>query len=70
MARPTEGHVVSGVLVKRNFNYHILDPEDLKKYTDMTVSTVTQRQSVYYGGSVQLLQFLVSQVSFFYLLHC
>ena len=33
---------VSGILVKRNFNYHILAPADLPKYTDLTMSTVTQ----------------------------
>ncbi len=60
---PEEGHRVSGILVKRNFNYHLLAPADLQKYTDMTMSTVTQRQSVFYGGSFQLLQFMISQIS-------
>jgi len=41
-----------------------MDPADLRKYTDMTTSTVTQRQSVYFGGSLAVLQFMVSQVSF------
>lgn len=63
VAKPEEGAPVSGILVKRNFNYHLLAPADLQKYTDMTTSTVTQRQSVYYAGSFQLLQFLVSQIS-------
>ena len=61
--KPVEGHRVSGILVKRNFNYHLLNPEDLPKYTDMTISTVTQKQSVYYSGSFQLLQFLLSQIT-------
>merc|ERR1712098_355083 len=46
MQKPEEGLKVSGILVKRNFNYHILSPGDLPKYTDLTMSTVTQRQSV------------------------
>ncbi|CAB4065623.1 CPSF3 [Lepeophtheirus salmonis] len=41
---PIQEHRVSGILVKRNFNYHILSPSDLPKYTDMTTSVVTQRQ--------------------------
>ena len=53
--RPEEGVRVSGILVKRNFNYHIVSPGDLSKYTDLTMSTVTQRQSVHYSGSIQLL---------------
>ena len=36
---------------------------DLQKYTDMTMSTVTQRQSIYYNGSFNLLQYMVSQIS-------
>ncbi len=60
---PEEGHRVSGILVKRNFNYHLLAPGDLQKYTDMTMSTVTQRQSVFYSGSFQLLQFKIAQIS-------
>lgn len=60
--KPEEGDPISGVLVKRNFNYHIMAPNDLQKYTNMTMSTVTQRQSIYYGGNYQLLHFLISQV--------
>jgi len=63
MEKPEEGHKVSGILVKRNFNYHILAANDLQKYTDMTMSTVTQRQSIYYNGSFNLLQYMVSQIS-------
>ena len=37
--KPEEGVKVSGILVKRNFNYHILSPNDLSKYTDLTMST-------------------------------
>jgi len=41
-----EGEEMSGILVKRNFNYHILSPEDLQNYTDLSLSSVTQRQSM------------------------
>jgi len=53
---------VSGVLVKRNFNYHMVSPKDLTKYTDLTTSTVTQRQSIYFSCSFALLHFMVSQL--------
>jgi hypothetical protein len=36
---------------------------DLPKYTDMTMSTVTQRQSVFYSGTFPLLRFVVSQLA-------
>lgn len=61
--KPEEGHVVSGILVKRNFNYHVVAPKDLTKYTDMTISTVTQKQSVFYKGSFALLHFMLSQLT-------
>lgn len=60
---PKPGHKLSGILVKRNFNYHLLSPSDLPKYTDMVMSTVTQRQSVSYTGTLQLLQHLLSPFS-------
>lgn len=41
-----EGEEMSGILVKRNFNYHILSPEDLPNYTELSLSAVTQRQSL------------------------
>ena len=59
--KPTgTGQRVSGVLVKRNFNYHLVAPKDLTKCTDMTTSTVTQRQSVYFSCSLSLFYFMVS----------
>jgi len=55
-AKPSEGLAVSGILVKRNFQYHLVAPQDLDKYTDLSMSTVTQRQSVHYSGELSLLQ--------------
>lgn len=37
METPNPGQKLSGVLVKRNFNYHMLAPCDLSKYTDMSM---------------------------------
>jgi len=54
--KPSEGLPVSGILVKRNFTYHLVAPQDLDKYTDLSMSTVTQRQSVHYSGDLALLQ--------------
>ncbi len=50
MRGPSEGLRLSGVLVKRNFAYHLLAPADLHKYTDMVVSTVDQRLTVPLGA--------------------
>ena len=36
---------------------------DLSKYTDMRMSTVTQRQSVFYSGTFALLRFVIAQLT-------
>jgi cleavage and polyadenylation specificity factor subunit 3 len=37
---------ISGILVKKNFKYHLMSPEDLQNYTDMAISSIIQRQSI------------------------
>uniref|UniRef100_A0A673ALK1 Cleavage and polyadenylation specific factor 3 n=1 Tax=Sphaeramia orbicularis TaxID=375764 RepID=A0A673ALK1_9TELE len=54
-----QGQRVSGILVKRNFNYHILTPSDLSDYTDLSMGMVTQTQAIPYTGPISL---LVSQL--------
>lgn len=56
------GHRLSGVLVKRNFSYHLLDPKDLSTYTNLVMSTVSQSLNMNFSGSFQD---LISAVSHF-----
>ena len=53
---------VSGILVKRDFKYHVLAASDLSKYTDMSMSTVTQRQSLQFSGSPANLKMLLESI--------
>ncbi|XP_028296270.1 cleavage and polyadenylation specificity factor subunit 3 isoform X2 [Gouania willdenowi] len=55
----SQGQRVSGILVKRNFNYHILTPSDLSDYTELSTSTVTQTQLLPFTGPISV---LVSQL--------
>ncbi|CAK1550272.1 unnamed protein product [Leptosia nina] len=57
------GEQLQGILVKRNFNYHILAPSDLNKYTELTQSEVVQRQSIHYTGSSALLRHVVVRLA-------
>ncbi|OTF79851.1 hypothetical protein BLA29_001169 [Euroglyphus maynei] len=50
ITQPTAGLRLSGILVKRNFSYHLLAPSDLNKYTDMTMSTISQCLTVPFDG--------------------
>jgi len=61
MNAPKPGHKLSGVLVKRNFSYHLLSPADLNKYTDLMMSTVSQRLSVFFDGSFEELLSIIGQ---------
>lgn len=58
---PRQGEILSGVLVKRNFSYHLLHPDDLVKYTNLVLSTVAQRLCVPFTGSFEDLIESVSQ---------
>uniref|UniRef100_A0A914CAF8 Cleavage and polyadenylation specificity factor subunit 3 n=1 Tax=Acrobeloides nanus TaxID=290746 RepID=A0A914CAF8_9BILA len=52
---PADNDIISGILVRRNFNYHLLHPNDLNTYTELSNSRLTQRESLYYDGSLALL---------------
>lgn len=54
-AKPVVDAEVNGILVKRNFKYHLYSPEDLGNYTDLSISTVLQRQSVPFKGDHEAL---------------
>ncbi|XP_054597604.1 cleavage and polyadenylation specificity factor subunit 3 isoform X2 [Nothobranchius furzeri] len=50
-----QGQRVSGILVKKNFSYHILNPSDLSTYTELAMSTVKQTQAIPFTGPYSLL---------------
>lgn len=60
---PRENQIVSGILVKRNFNYHLMHNEDLSTYTELSQSVLSQRQSVFYSGTLPLLSYYLHQLS-------
>eukprot|EP01135_Chromosphaera_perkinsii_P010630 Nk52_evm30s2192 gene=Nk52_evmTU30s2192 len=53
--KPEVGLKVSGVLVKRGFEHHLLNPSDLAEYSGLTVSHVTERQCIGYSAPFSLL---------------
>lgn len=81
--RPESGDKLSGVLVKRDFKYHVLAASDLSstyrnyrfvctcliifrlivsEYTDMSMSVVTQRQSIAFSGAINGLKMLLERI--------
>lgn len=62
-SEPEEGKALSGILIKRGFKHHLVDPDDLSKYTDLAISTVKQQQTVAFQGSLSALKHLLQQIS-------
>lgn len=58
---PKPDRKLSGLLVKRNFNYHLLAPTDLNKYTDLVMSTISQKLSVHFSDSFDQLKSLLAE---------
>jgi len=57
---PCAGDVIEGVLVKKNFNCHIVAPKELTKFTKLPTSRVSQRIGVNYSAGFPLLHYLLS----------
>jgi cleavage and polyadenylation specificity factor subunit 3 len=58
---PKHDRKLSGLLVKRNFNYHLLAPTDLNKYTDLVMSTISQKLTVHFSDSFEQLKSLLGE---------
>ncbi len=58
---PKQDAEISGILVKRNFKYSVITPEDLPNYTNLAISTVLQRQSVPFKGEKEPLLFEIQK---------
>ncbi|KAF6198483.1 hypothetical protein GE061_008231 [Apolygus lucorum] len=63
MKEPKPGDNLSGILVKRDFNYHLLAPSDLSKYTTLTTSSVVQQQHIPFNGSLPILRAMLAHVA-------
>ncbi len=60
--RPNDGEIVSGLIVRKDFNYHFMMTEDLNKFTPLISSTVNQKMTVPFTQSWKCLVHFVSQM--------
>lgn len=58
----SEGEAVNALLLKKEFNYQLVDPEDLSTYTQLTTGVVKQRQLLHYTGSFGILKLKLRQM--------
>lgn len=56
MEPPIQDKRLSGVLVKRNFNYHLMAAEDVRKYTDLSVSNISQTMTISFQQPLSTIQ--------------
>ncbi|TKR69592.1 hypothetical protein L596_021732 [Steinernema carpocapsae] len=56
-------NTISGILLRRNFNYHLMDPNELSSYSDLSNSRLQQMQALKYNGSINLLIHNLRQLS-------
>lgn len=48
-AKPEHGAPLKGLLISKDFSYTLLDPKDLKDFTGLSTSTITQKQTIPIG---------------------
>lgn len=61
MEPPAEDKKLGGVLVKRNFNYHLMAPGDVRKYTDLAMSNISQTLTVSFQQPLETIQKVLSK---------
>lgn len=64
MEPPAQDKKLSGVLVKRNFNYHLMAAGDVRKYTDLTVSNLSQTLTVSFQQPIEVIQQILIDQNF------
>lgn len=54
---PANGKVISGVLVEKDFHLSLVTAPDLREYTSLTTSIVTERQSIVVNAQADLIRY-------------
>ena len=49
--------IIHGVLMRKNFNYNVLVPQDLLEYSHLRISNVSNHQTIFYAKSQEWLEF-------------
>eukprot|EP00795_Rhopilema_esculentum_P012680 gene12680-3393_t len=61
--QPANGKSISGLLLKRGFNYHIMSPNDLQNYTDLATSSITQRQILHFRAPFNIVYYCLQTLA-------
>ncbi|KAJ3678185.1 hypothetical protein LUZ60_001988 [Juncus effusus] len=59
---PESGESVNGLLVKKGFTYQIMAPDDLRVFSQLSTANITQRITVPYSGSFEVIKYRLKQI--------
>ncbi|RIB06583.1 beta-lactamase-like protein [Gigaspora rosea] len=59
---PIENQLVSGIIVSKDFQFNIMDPNDLKDFSGISTSAIIQKQTITYHSSFSLLKYHLEQM--------
>ncbi|KAF3678071.1 Cleavage and polyadenylation specificity factor subunit 3-I [Capsicum annuum] len=59
---PEVGDIVSGLLVKKDFTYQIMAPDDLHVFSQLSTANITQRITIPYSGAFAVIQHRLKQI--------
>lgn len=59
---PCDGKIMSGILVEKDFHLNLVETADLKEYTGLTTSTVTEQQSIVVNAGSALVRYHLEQM--------
>lgn len=61
MEPPAQDKKLNGVLVKRNFNYHLMAAGDVRRYTDLSVSNISQTLALSFQQTLEVIQQILTE---------
>ncbi|CAG8546846.1 16166_t:CDS:10 [Rhizophagus irregularis] len=59
---PIENQIVSGIIVSKDFQFNIMDANDLKDFCGISTSTIMQKPTIAYHSSFSLLKYHLEQM--------
>ena len=57
-----EGEVVSGVLVRKDYQYTLVDPEEISEFTELQTTVLKQQHTLAFSAQFSLLKFHLEQM--------
>lgn len=59
---PTDGQIISGVLVEKDFRLNLIHVSDLREYSSLATSVVTEKQTVIVNAGPDLIRYHLEQM--------